>query len=120
MLLQFPLSRSDVQYLSRPMPFPHNGVLVGFALTSTRVHAGDEIGVVLYGERLVSPRVLTTASATAPQLEPPPSLARLRLNVSDLERQRHRVRVPPAATPGAYSLRIPGMAVSFGHFEVIK
>lgn len=102
------------------MRLPDNGVLVGYELGSTRVHPGEEVSVVLYGRGLGSYRVLTTASATAPQLEPTPSLARRRLDPSDLERRRCRVRVPTAAKPGAFSFRVPGTAITFGHFEVVR
>jgi hypothetical protein len=120
LLLQFDLSRSDAQFLSRPMSLPNKGVLVGFALESTRTHPGGEIGVELYGRRLGGAQVLPTPSAAAPQIEPTPSLARRSLGTSGLERLRVRVRVPTAAQTGAYSLRIRGTAVSFGDVEVVK
>jgi len=120
LLLQVDLSSSDVQYLSRPMALPNDGLLVGFELSSTRTHAGDDLGVVLYGRHLRGAPVLVTPSGTAPRIEPTPSLERHRLDPAGLERQRRLVHVPAKTQPGSLSLRVRGTAVSFGHIEVVR
>jgi len=116
--LQLYASGSGVEYLPQPIRTPGGQQVVGFRLDAERVVRGGGIGVTLHGRGLAAGRALRlviTPTALAPTVETP-IVPELR---GDLEELRVVVQVPAHAAAGAHSLRVPGRAQTFAHFEVL-